>query len=83
MVFITISGFYPEPNPDNSIQYEKNVPQKFEPAILAAMGWTTVGDVPEGEHELTPDQSMSVMTILGDPFNSELVYFLGLCSEPL
>ncbi|NMY39360.1 hypothetical protein HBN68_20245 [Pseudomonas sp. WS 5078] len=83
MVFIAISGFYPEPNPDDSLQYKKSVPQELEPAILAAMGWTTLGDVPEGEHELTPDQSIAAMAILGDPLNSELVYFLGLRSSLL
>lgn len=80
MAFIVISGFYPEPNPDNSIQYEKVVSQELQPAILAAMGWNSLGDVPMGENDLTQDQSMAVMTILGDPINSDLMYCMGLCS---
>ncbi|KVV06086.1 MULTISPECIES: pyocin S6 family toxin immunity protein [Pseudomonas] len=80
MAFIVISGFYPEPNPDNSIQYEKVVSQELQPAILAAMGWNSLGDVPMGENDLTQDQSIAVMTILGDPINSDLMYCMGLCS---
>ena len=80
MAFIVISGFYPEPNPDNSIQYEKVVSQELQPAILAAMGWNSLGDVPMGENDLTQDQSIGVMTILGDPINSDLMYCMGLCS---
>lgn len=80
MAFIVISGFYPEPNPDNSIQYEKVVSQELQPAILAVMGWNSLGDVPMGENDLTQDQSIAVMTILGDPINSDLMYCMGLCS---
>lgn len=80
MAFIVISGFYPEPTPDNSIQYEKVVSQELQPAILAAMGWNSLGDVPMGENDLTQDQSIGVMTILGDPINSDLMYCMGLCS---
>lgn len=80
MAFIVISGFYPEPNPDNSILYEKSVPQELQPAVLAAMGWTSLGDVPVGESDLTQDQAIKVMAILGDPINSDLMYCLGLCS---
>ena len=80
MAFIVISGFYPEPNPDNSILYEKVVPQELQQAVLAAMGWNSLGDVPMGENDLTHDQSKAVMVLLGDPINSELMYCMGLCS---
>ncbi|MGP4922830.1 hypothetical protein [Pseudomonas lundensis] len=33
-----------------------------------------------GENDLTQDQSIGVMTILGDPINSDLMYCMGLCS---
>lgn len=69
MTAILISGFYPDPNPDNSILYEKVVPQELQPAVLAAMGWNSLGDVPMGENDLTPDQSKSVLMVLGDPIN--------------
>ena len=80
MISILIRGFYPEPNPDNSLQYKKNVSQELVPAVLAAMGWTSLRDVPVGESDLTQDQAIKVMAILGDTINSELMYCLGLCS---
>ncbi|OZY36401.1 pyocin S6 family toxin immunity protein [Pseudomonas lundensis] len=68
-------------SPTRTIQYStKNVPKELETAILAVLGWTRLWDVPMGGNELTQDQSILVMAILGEPFNSELVYFLGLCS---
>jgi hypothetical protein len=80
MISILVSGFYPEPNPDNSLQYKRVVPQELQSAVLAAMGWNSLGDVPMGENDLTQDQSIAVMTILGDPINSDLIYCMGLCS---
>lgn len=80
MISILIRGFYPEPNPDNSLQYKRNVPQELVPAVLDAMGWTSLGDVPVGESDLTQNQAIKIMTILDDPINSDLIYCLGLCS---
>lgn len=44
MAFMLIQGFYPEPDADNSLQYEKVVPQALEQNVLATMGWTTKSD---------------------------------------
>ena len=80
MISILISGFYPEPNPDNSLQYEKIVPPELVTAVLTAMGWTTLADVPMGENDLTQDQAMAVMATLGDPIKNGLTYSIGLFS---
>ncbi|HWT67919.1 MAG TPA: pyocin S6 family toxin immunity protein, partial [Pseudomonas sp.] len=50
MIFIALTGFFPEPNPDNSLQYQKTVPQALELDILNVMGWSSLKDVPMGEH---------------------------------
>ncbi|VVP89618.1 pyocin S6 family toxin immunity protein [Pseudomonas fluorescens] len=78
MTFIVISGFYPEPNPDNSLQYERTVPQDLELAVLTSMGWATLLDVPMGEIDLTQDQTVAVMAVLGDAIKEDLMYCLGL-----
>lgn len=78
MAYLIISGFYPEPNPDNSLYYEKDVPQELEGAVLAAMGWTSQADVPPGETDLTQDQISAVMEVLGDHANDELMYSIGV-----
>ncbi|WP_223512257.1 pyocin S6 family toxin immunity protein [Pseudomonas sp. GL-B-19] len=81
MIFISITGFYPEPNPDNSLQYEKDVPQALETAVLKVMGWSTLWDVPMGEHTLSPDQASVIMDLVGDPIREDLMYYMGLCSN--
>lgn len=78
MAFLLISGFYPEPNPDNSLHYEKDVPHDLEKAVLAAMDWASTADVPPGETDLTQDQALAVMKVLGDTINHELIYSIGL-----
>jgi len=79
MVFILISGFYPEPNPDNSLQYEKDVPQELEIRVLSAIGWESSADVPVGENDLTSEQAAAVLRVLGEPVRSDLMYSVGLC----
>jgi hypothetical protein len=80
-IFITLSGFFLELNPDDSLQYEKDVPQALEGAVLNVMGWSTLWDVPMGEHELSPTQANTVMELVGNPFRDDLVYYLGLCQN--
>lgn len=78
MPFLSISGFYPEPNPDNSLYYEKDVPRELENAVLAAMGWASLADAPPGETDLTQDQASAIMEVLGDHTNDELMYSIGV-----
>lgn len=82
MTFIVISGFYPEPNPDCSLQYERTVPQDLELAVLTSMEWRSLADVPMGEIDLTQDQTLAVMAILGDSIKEDLMYCLGLYRLP-
>ncbi|MHC8288365.1 pyocin S6 family toxin immunity protein [Pseudomonas sp. XS1P51] len=79
MIFIEIAGFFPDPNPDTSLQYEKDVPQALEAAVLNVMGWKTLKDVPMGEHVLSPNQASAIMELVSDPFRHDLVYYMGLC----
>ncbi|UZE13286.1 pyocin S6 family toxin immunity protein [Pseudomonas sp. B21-053] len=81
MTFIALTGFFPEPNPDNSLQYEKDVPQALEGAVLNVMGWAAMKDVPIGEHELSTIQAREIMELVGTPFRDDLMYCMGLCSQ--
>ncbi|MHC8390644.1 pyocin S6 family toxin immunity protein [Pseudomonas sp. MDT2-39-1] len=80
-IYIALSGFFPEPNPDNSLQYEKDVPQAIEKQVLSVMGWSTLWDVPMGEHELSHTQAFAIMEIVGSPSRNDLTYYLGLCKR--
>jgi hypothetical protein len=80
-IFISLSGFFVESNTDDSIQYEKDVPQTLEGAVLKTMGWSALWDIPEGEHELSHAQALAIMAIVGSTFRNDLVYYLGLCQR--
>ncbi|WP_420850628.1 pyocin S6 family toxin immunity protein [Pseudomonas lutea] len=30
MIFLHLTGFYPEPDPDSSLQFEKDIPLKWD-----------------------------------------------------
>jgi len=79
MTFLSISGFYPDPNPDNSLQYKNAVPEELETEVLSAMGWQALADVPVGENDLTSEQAAAVLSVLGEPVRSNLMYSVGLC----
>lgn len=81
MISIALTGFFPEPNPDNSLQYQKTVPQALELDVLKIMGWSSLKDVPMGEHELTETQARAAMRIIDSPFRNDLMYCIGLCSK--
>lgn len=78
MAFLVISGFYPAPNPDNSLHCKKTVPPEREPEVLAAMAWAELKDVPPGETDMTQDQAGAVITALGDAVRDDLTYSIGL-----
>ncbi|MFP3848302.1 pyocin S6 family toxin immunity protein [Pseudomonas graminis] len=78
MAFMLIQGFYPEPDPDNSLQYEKVVPQALETNVLAAMGWTTKSDVPPGVTELSQEQAVMVLKALDERKKAQLIYCIAL-----
>lgn len=78
MPFMLIHGFYPEPNPDNSLQYEKVVPAALEQTVLAAMGWTTKPDLPPGVTNLGRDQAIAVLEALSESRKEEFIYCIAL-----
>ena len=81
MIFLALSGFFPESNPDDSLQYDKDVPQTSEQAVLNVMGWKSLKDVPMGEHDLTQTQAREIMQLVNTPFRDDLIYCIGLCRE--
>jgi hypothetical protein len=79
MTFLLLTGFFPEPNPDSSLQYEKDIPPDLEALVLSVMGWASQKDVPAGDHELTAAQASKIFSILGEPLRPDLIYGIGLC----
>jgi hypothetical protein len=79
MTFLFLTGFFPEPNPDSSLQFEKDIPPHLEPLVLSVMGWASQKDVPGGDHDLTTAQASEIFSILGELFRPDLIYGIGLC----
>ncbi|WP_430458740.1 pyocin S6 family toxin immunity protein [Pseudomonas helmanticensis] len=50
----------------------------LESAVLTAMRWASLADVPMGENQLTQDQFLVVLRLLNDPLNHDLEYSIGL-----
>jgi hypothetical protein len=76
-----IQGFYSEPNPDNSLQYEKVIPQELEKTVFAAMGWTTKWDIPPGVTDLSQEQAVTMLDVLNETKKEELIYCIALYRE--
>lgn len=54
MPFLVVSGFYPEPNPDNSLYYDTTVSQEWRNAAL--VGANLFG---EAVYPLSQDQRLA------------------------
>lgn len=80
MIFIEIEGYFQDPSPNNTLQYEKAVPQTLEAPVLNVMGWSTLRDVPMGEHLLSPAQARAIVGLIGEPFRVDLEYYMALCT---
>lgn len=79
MAIMQIQSLYPQPNPDNSPQYEKDIPPDLEPLVQSVMGWASQKGVPARDHELTAAQASEILSILGEPLRPGLIYGIGLC----
>ncbi|MFD2882900.1 pyocin S6 family toxin immunity protein [Pseudomonas lini] len=82
MIFIALTGFF-SPSQTQIIlsNIKKNVPQALEAAVLNVMGWSSLRDVPMGEHELTANQAKEIMELVSTPYRGDLMYCMGLCSN--
>lgn len=76
-MFLWISGFLKGNDEDDALKYELTVGLEFESAVLAAMGWKTLGKSPDGEWLLTPDQAQKIGMAVNQQLPPELDLFIG------
>ncbi|WMI97662.1 pyocin S6 family toxin immunity protein [Pseudomonas chlororaphis subsp. aurantiaca] len=76
-MYLRITGFFPEPNEDDSLQYKKVVQKELEPSVLEIMGWSSLDEGLVGEWELTPNQARLVARLLEEPAIEGLALFIG------
>ncbi|BAV75893.1 hypothetical protein PCAU_3684 [Pseudomonas chlororaphis subsp. aurantiaca] len=76
-MYLRITGFFPEPNEDDSLQYKKGVQKELEPSVLEIMGWSSLDEGFVGESELTRNQARLVALLLEEPAIEGLTLFIG------
>jgi hypothetical protein len=74
---LRISGFFPEPNEDDSLQFKRIIQEDLVPDVIKIMGWSDVSDAAGGESELTPEQSARLIELLNEPAIEDLTLFIG------
>lgn len=75
---LCITGFLSGDSDDTSLKYELVVPSQFEPAVLEVLGWQSLAQSPDGEWQLTGDQSQRIATAIKEQLPSDLDLFIGL-----
>ncbi|CAI8763385.1 DUF2513 domain-containing protein [Pseudomonas sp. IT-347P] len=77
-MLLWISGFLKGDDEDDTLKYELTVGPKFEPAVLAAMGWKSLDESPDGEWLLTLAQAQKIGMAINEKLPSELDLFIGI-----
>ncbi|MDZ5602966.1 pyocin S6 family toxin immunity protein [Pseudomonas sp. RP23018S] len=79
-MFLYVTGFFPEPHPDETLQFELIVHRQDEQAVLEIMEWQSLNDGYDGEQELTPPQKLALEKRLGMTSDKELTLFISTIS---
>ncbi|TDF77650.1 pyocin S6 family toxin immunity protein [Pseudomonas sp. H9] len=65
-MYLCIEGFFPDGHEDEFVQFELDVAQEFNQAVLEVVGWKSLqAGVKEGVVDLTTTQIAQIETILG------------------
>ena len=76
-MYIRITGFFPELDEDDSLQYKQVIQKDLEPSVLGIMGWSSLEDGLGGESELTAEQAELIAGVLGESAIEGLTLFIG------
>ena len=76
-MYLRITGFFPEPDDDDSLQYKRIIQKDLEPSVLKVMGWSSLDDGLGGQSELAPEQVTRMAAVLGEPAIERLSLFIG------
>ncbi|WLH33556.1 pyocin S6 family toxin immunity protein [Pseudomonas sp. FP2196] len=77
-MYLWISGFLKGDDKDHTLKYELAVGPEFEAAVLAAMGWKSLDESPDGEWLLTADQAQKIGMAVNEQLPPELDLFIGI-----
>ncbi|WP_416333491.1 pyocin S6 family toxin immunity protein [Pseudomonas helleri] len=72
-----MTGFLPEPDPDDSLKFKQALGGDLEADALEIMGWKSLEDAGGWETEVSPDQAILFAKLLGQPQLVKLTLFIG------
>ncbi|SEM36067.1 hypothetical protein SAMN04487857_101345 [Pseudomonas sp. ok272] len=75
---LSISGFFVNDSNNHSIQYELDIPQHSEHAVLEVMNWKSFAESPDGEFALSLAQVQKIEQVLQRPMPRELALYIGI-----
>ena len=76
-MYLQMTGFLPEPDPDDSLKFKQALGGDLEAAALEIMGWKSLEDAGGWETEVSPDQAILFAKLLGQPQLVKLTLFIG------
>ena len=76
-MYFQMTGFLPEPDPDDSLKFKQALGGDLEADALEIMGWKSLEDAGGWETEVSPDQAKLFAKLLGEPQLVDLTLFIG------
>lgn len=76
-MYLQMTGFLPEPDPDDSLKFKQALGGDLEADALEIMGWKSLEDAGGWETEVSPDQAILFVKLLGQPQLVDLTLFIG------
>ena len=76
-MYFQMTGFLPEPDPDDSLKFKQALWGDLEADALEIMGWKSLEDAGGWETEVSPDQAILFAKLLGQPQLVDLTLFIG------
>ena len=76
-MYLQMTGFLPEPDPDDSLKFKQALGGDLEADALEIMGWKSLEDAGGWETEVSPDQATLFAKLLGEPQLVDLTLFIG------
>jgi hypothetical protein len=77
-MYLSISGFLPDEEEDDSLQFDLDLEESFNGQIMQLLGHRSLNAMAEGEWLLTNEQVTEISKIIGVPLPTNLELFIGV-----
>lgn len=77
-MYLSISGFLPDEEEDDSLQFDLDLDESFNDQIVQFLGHGSLNAMAEGEWLLTNEQVTEISKIIGVPLPTNLDLFIAV-----